>query len=224
MTTLALKHINKTFGSGQNKVYALKDVSFETSPGDLTLILGPSGSGKSTLLTILGGLQTPTTGDMVVNNQNIKNLTQHQRETFRLNEIGFVLQSYNLVPYLTVSDQFTLVDHVKKQDNLDDADFEQVIKQLGIEKLLHQYPSELSGGQAQRVAIARALYANPSIILADEPTAALDSDRVIQVGQLLQSIAHQQNKSVVTVTHDIRLKEFADHIYELVDGELTQVK
>lgn len=224
MTTLALKHINKTFGSGQNKVYALKDVSFETAPGDLTLILGPSGSGKSTLLTILGGLQTPTTGDMVVNNQNIKNLTQHQRETFRLNEIGFVLQSYNLVPYLTVSDQFTLVDHVKKQDNLDDADFEQVIKQLGIEKLLHQYPSELSGGQAQRVAIARALYANPSIILADEPTAALDSDRVIQVGQLLQSIAHQQNKSVVTVTHDIRLKEFADHIYELVDGELTQVK
>ncbi|WP_419153640.1 ABC transporter ATP-binding protein [Weissella viridescens] len=224
MTTLALKHINKTFGSGQNKVYALKDVSFETAPGDLTLILGPSGSGKSTLLTILGGLQTPTTGDMVVNNQNIKNLMQHQRETFRLNEIGFVLQSYNLVPYLTVSDQFTLVDHVKKQDNLDDADFEQVIKQLGIEKLLHQYPSELSGGQAQRVAIARALYANPSIILADEPTAALDSDRVIQVGQLLQSIAHQQNKSVVTVTHDIRLKEFADHIYELVDGELTQVK
>ncbi|MBX4172284.1 ABC transporter ATP-binding protein [Weissella viridescens] len=224
MTTLALKHINKTFGSGQNKVYALKDVSFETAPGDLTLILGPSGSGKSTLLTILGGLQTPTTGDMVVNNQNIKNLTQHQRETFRLNEIGFVLQSYNLVPYLTVSDQFTLVDHVKKQDNLDDADFEQVIKQLGIEKLLHQYPSELSGGQAQRVAIARALYANPSIILADEPTAALDSARVIQVGQLLQSIAHQQNKSVVTVTHDIRLKEFADHIYELVDGELTQVK
>lgn len=224
MTTLALKHINKTFGSGQNKVYALKDVSFETAPGDLTLILGPSGSGKSTLLTILGGLQTPTTGDMVVNNQNIKNLTQHQRETFRLNEIGFVLQSYNLVPYLTVSDQFTLVDHVKKQDNLDDANFEQVIKQLGIEKLLHQYPSELSGGQAQRVAIARALYANPSIILADEPTAALDSDRVIQVGQLLQSIAHQQNKSVVTVTHDIRLKEFADHIYELVDGELTQVK
>lgn len=224
MTTLALKHINKTFGSGQNKVYALKDVSFETAPGDLTLILGPSGSGKSTLLTILGGLQTPTTGDMVVNNQNIKKLTQHQRETFRLNEIGFVLQSYNLVPYLTVSDQFTLVDHVKKQDNLDDADFEQVIKQLGIEKLLHQYPSELSGGQTQRVAIARALYANPSIILADEPTAALDSDRVIQVGQLLQSIAHQQNKSVVTVTHDIRLKEFADHIYELVDGELTQVK
>ncbi|SUP59179.1 Macrolide export ATP-binding/permease protein MacB [Weissella viridescens] len=133
MTTLALKHINKTFGSGQNKVYALKDVSFETAPGDLTLILGPSGSGKSTLLTILGGLQTPTTGDMVVNNQNIKKLTQHQRETFRLNEIGFVLQSYNLVPYLTVSDQFTLVDHVKKQDNLDDADFEQVIKQLGIE-------------------------------------------------------------------------------------------
>lgn len=224
MTTLALKHINKTFGSGQNKVYALKDVSFETSPGDLTLILGPSGSGKSTLLTILGGLQTPTTGEMVVNNQNIKNLTQHQRETFRLNEIGFVLQSYNLVPYLTVSDQFTLVDHVKKKDNLDDADFEQVIKQLGIEKLLHRYPSELSGGQAQRVAISRALYANPSIILADEPTAALDSERVIQVGQLLQSIAHQQNKSVVTVTHDIRLKEFADHIYELVDGELTQVK
>ncbi|MCB6839413.1 ABC transporter ATP-binding protein [Weissella viridescens] len=224
MTTLALKHINKTFGSGQNKVYALKDVSFETAPGDLTLILGPSGSGKSTLLTILGGLQTPTTGDMVVNDQNIKKLTQHQREIFRLNEIGFALQSYNLVPYLTVSDQFTLVDHVKKQDNLDDANFEQVIKQLGIEKLLYQYPSELSGGQAQRVAIARALYANPSIILADEPTAALDSERVIQVGQLLQSIAHQQNKSVVTVTHDIRLKEFADHIYELVDGELTQVK
>ncbi|RRG17591.1 ABC transporter ATP-binding protein [Weissella viridescens] len=224
MTTLVLNHIDKNFGSGQNQMLALKDVSFKTEPGELTLIIGPSGSGKSTLLTILGGLQTPSSGEMIMNNQNIEHLTRRDREKFRLNEIGFILQSYNLVPYLTVAEQFKLVDHVKKQHNLAPSTFAQLLTQLGLQNLLSQYPNELSGGQAQRVAIARALYANPSIILADEPTAALDSDRVIQVGQLFQDIAHQQHKAVVAVTHDIRLKAYADHIFELVDGQLSQLQ
>ncbi len=224
MTTLTLNNIEKTFGSGQNKVHALQDINFSTAAGEFNLILGPSGSGKSTLLTILGGLQTPTSGQVQINNQNIQDLSKKKRENLRLNEIGFVLQSYNLVPYLTVADQFTLVDQVKTKDNISKDDFESIIAELGIQDLMYQYPKELSGGQAQRVAIARALYANPSVLLADEPTAALDSDRVMQVGQLFQDIAKKQQRAVVTVTHDVRLKEYADHIYELVDGRITQVQ
>jgi len=124
------------------------------------------------------------------------------------------------VPYLTVQDQFALVNRVKPQGNLSTQQLTDLLNQLGIEQALHQYPSELSGGQSQRVAIARALYQDPAIILADEPTAALDSQRVKVVGGLLQQLAKDRNKAVVVVTHDLRLREFADHIYQLMDGEL----
>ena len=127
-----------------------------------------------------------------------------------------------MVPFLNVCEQFELVNKVKPNGNLSQIEFNELLKQLGIEKLLNQYPVELSGGQSQRVAIARALYTNPKIILADEPTAALDTDRVEVVGELLQTIAHEQKKTSVTVTHDVRLKKFADHVYELVDGRLSK--
>lgn len=141
-----------------------------------------------------------------------------------MNQVGFVLQSYSLVPFLTVQQQFDLVDHVKKSGNLAPAQFQHYLAVLGIDDLLNKYPSALSGGQAQRVAIARALYADPDFILADEPTAALDSDRVQKVGALFRQIAVEQQKAVVVVTHDLRLKQYADHIYTIEDGHIQQEK
>lgn len=220
MTAIHLHNINKFFGSGSARVHVLQDLDFQAEYGELVLILGPSGSGKSTFLTIAGGLQTPSTGTVSIADQPIDQLTPQQREQVRLNKIGFVLQSSSLVPYLDVADQFALVDRVKK-GNLAPQELDQLLKQLGIVDLKHKFPEQLSGGQKQRVAIARALYADPAIILADEPTAALDSPRVRETGQLLQAVAHQQHKAVVVVTHDLRLKDFADKIYTLNDGKLT---
>ena len=218
---LALEHVTKRFGQKTNLVTALEDVSLAFKAGEVSLIIGPSGSGKSTLLTILGGLQTPTDGSVRLNGHNISDLSTKEAEKTRLEQIGFVLQAYNLVPYLTVADQFKLVDHVKPNNNLSQDRFDKIIETLGIQKLLNKYPGELSGGQQQRVAIARALYTDPAIILADEPTAALDTARVKEVGQLFANIAHDEEKAVVIVTHDDRLREFSDNVYKIVDGKLS---
>lgn len=218
---LALEHVTKQFGQKNNLVTALEDVSLVFKAGEVSLIIGPSGSGKSTLLTILGGLQTPTDGSVRLNGHDISDLSTKEAEKIRLEQIGFVLQAYNLVPYLTVADQFNLVDQVKPKNNLSQDAFDKIIETLGIQKLLNKYPGELSGGQQQRVAIARALYTDPAIILADEPTAALDTARVKEVGQLFANIAHDEEKAVVIVTHDDRLREFSDNIYKIVDGKLS---
>ena len=218
---LALEHVTKRFGQKTNLVTALEDVSLAFKAGEVSLIIGPSGSGKSTLLTILGGLQTPTDGSVRLNGHDISDLSTKEAEKTRLEQIGFVLQAYNLVPYLTVADQFKLVDHVKPNNNLSQDRFDKIIETLGIQKLLNKYPGELSGGQQQRVAIARALYTDPAIILADEPTAALDTERVKEVGQLFANIAHDEEKAVVIVTHDDRLREFSDNVYKIVDGKLS---
>lgn len=222
MTAIKLNNINKFFGTDLSRVEVLKNVNFTADLGELSLIIGPSGSGKSTLLTIMGGLQTPDSGTVLIDQQNLAELTPKQRDQLRLNKIGFVLQSYNLLPYLSVRNQFKLVDRVKRQGNISAAERDHLLEELGIDRLLDQYPGELSGGQNQRVAIARALYTNPQIILADEPTAALDSNRVKVVGQLLKQMARQHHKAVIVVTHDLRLREFADHTYQLMDGQLTQ--
>lgn len=218
---LALEHVTKRFGQKTNLITALEDVSLAFKAGEVSLIIGPSGSGKSTLLTILGGLQTPTDGSVRLNGHNISDLSTKEAEKTRLEQIGFVLQAYNLVPYLTVADQFKLVDQVKPNNNLSQDRFDKIIETLGIQKLLNKYPGELSGGQQQRVAIARALYTDPAIILADEPTAALDTERVKEVGQLFANIAHDEEKAVVIVTHDDRLREFSDNVYKIVDGKLS---
>ncbi|AYG39602.1 ABC transporter ATP-binding protein (plasmid) [Lactiplantibacillus pentosus] len=218
---LALEHVTKQFGQKTNLVTALEDVSLAFKAGEVSLIIGPSGSGKSTLLTILGGLQTPTDGSVRLNGHDISDLSTKEAEKTRLEQIVFVLQAYNLVPYLTVADQFKLVDQVKPNNNLSQDGFDKIIETLGIQKLLNKYPGELSGGQQQRVAIARALYTDPAIILADEPTAALDTARVKEVGQLFANIAHDEEKAVVIVTHDDRLREFSDNVYKIVDGKLS---
>ena len=224
MSVLSLNNVSKTFGKGSATVHALKKVNFSIEKGRLALILGPSGSGKSTFLTIAGSLQTPTSGTVQINGKDVHQLSSRARESLRLNHLGFVLQSYNLVPYLTVLEQFKLVDKVKKTGNLSKEQLDQLLAQLGIDNLVHKYPNELSGGQSQRVAIARALYPNPEIILADEPTAALDSAHVEEVGKLLASLAHNQEKSIVVVTHDLRLKDYADSIYNIIDGTMTREK
>src|SRR5699024_7809468 len=221
---LALEHVTKQFGQKTNLVTALEAVSLAFKAGEVSLIIGPSGSGKSTLLTILGGLQTPTDGSVRLNGNDISDLSTKEAEKRRLEQIGFVLQAYNLVPYLTVADQFKLVDQVKPNNNLSQDGFDKIIETLGIQKLLNKYPGELSGGQQQRVAIARALYTDPAIILADEPTASLDSEKVEEVGKLFKSLAKQKEKAIILVTHDLMLNKYSDKIYEMLDGRLSLKK
>lgn len=222
MPAIQLTNVNKFFGHDAARVHVLSEINFTASAGKMVLILGPSGSGKSTLLTIAGGLQTPTSGTVTVAGKALTAMTKKQRDQLRLTQIGFILQAYNLVPYLTVAEQFALVDRVKRTGNLNSAQLTQLLADLGIAELQHKYPAELSGGQQQRVAIARALYPDPAIVLADEPTAALDSPRVVKVGQLLATLAREYHKAVIVVTHDLRLRDFADEIYHLEDGQLTK--
>lgn len=220
MTVLQLVGVTKTFGSGHTKVEALKKTDFQAERGELIAIIGPSGSGKSTFLTIIGGLLSPTEGDVVINGQNITTMKEKQRSRIRLKEIGFILQASNLVPFLSVANQLRLLNKVKK-DNMTKEELEQLYEDLGIGELRAKYPSDLSGGERQRVAIAKALYSNPSIILADEPTASLDSDRAYEVMELLKSETKHKNTTTIVVTHDIRLIGYCDKVYNMTDGVLT---
>lgn len=224
MAVIELKNVKKVYGKGNAQVEALKNINFKADKGEVVLIMGPSGAGKSTFLTIAGSLQKPTSGEVLINGEDISDFSTKKRNGLRLNRIGFVLQAYNLVPFLTVEEQFTLVDKVKKQNNLSRDELNDLLKQLGITDLVKKYPSELSGGQQQRAAIARALYANPEILLADEPTASLDTKNVEEVGQLFKDLAKKRDKAVMLVTHDPRLEKYADRIYEMMDGQMTQKK
>lgn len=224
MSVIELKNISKSYGQGSAKVDALKDVNFEAKEGEVVLIEGPSGAGKSTFLTIAGALQKPTSGEVFIGGKDVTNYSPKQADALRLDKIGFVLQAYNLVPYLTVKEQFILVDKVKKSVNMSKERLDNLLNELGIMQLINKYPKELSGGQQQRVAIARALYADPAIILADEPTASLDSEKVEEVGKLFKSLAKQKEKAIILVTHDLRLNKYSDKIYEMLDGRLSLKK
>lgn len=199
MSNLIFDSVTKIFGKGSSKYVALENINFEAESGQLILVVGPSGSGKTTFLTIAGGLQTPTNGDVKINDSTINSLSKKQQTKLRLEKIGFILQSYNLVPFLTVEEQFKFVDKLKKQ-NLTEQKLHELLSDLGLLELLKKYPNQLSGGQKQRVAIARALYTDPDYILADEPTAALDTDRSMKVIELLRDLAHKRNKIIIVVT------------------------
>ena len=222
MAIIELKNVQKIYGTGAAQVVALKNINFKANLGEVVLIMGPSGAGKSTFLTIAGSLQKPTAGKVIVGGQDIAHISTRESDRLRLTQLGFVLQAYNLVPFLKVKEQFELVNKVKKTGNINEETLQKLLKQLGISSLLDKYPAELSGGQQQRAAIARALYANPQILLADEPTASLDSKNVSEVGQLFQNLAKDYHKAILLVTHDPRLKQYADHIYEMMDGEIEQ--
>ena len=220
MSNLIFDSVTKIFGEGGSKYVALENINFEAESGQLILVVGPSGSGKTTFLTIAGGLQTPTNGDVKINDSTINSLSKKQQTKLRLEKIGFILQSYNLVTFLTVEEQFKFVDKLKKQ-NLTEQKLHELLSDLGLLELLKKYPNQLSGGQKQRVAIARALYTDPDYILADEPTAALDTDRSMKVIELLRDLAHKRNKIIIVVTHDLRLKDMADKVYQIIDGKMT---
>ena len=220
MSNLIFDSVTKIFGEGGSKYVSLENINFEAESGQLILVVGPSGSGKTTFLTIAGGLQTPTNGDVKINDSTINSLSKKQQTKLRLEKIGFILQSYNLVPFLTVEEQFKFVDKLKKQ-NLTEQKLHELLSDLGLLELLKKYPNQLSGGQKQRVAIARALYTDPDYILADEPTAALDTDRSMKVIELLRDLAHKRNKIIIVVTHDLRLKDMADKVYQIIDGKMT---
>ncbi len=220
MALLELKEVNKVFMSGRTEIEALKTTNFMADSGELIAVIGPSGSGKSTFLTIAGGLQAPTNGEVIVNGQNITNLKENKRAAIRLKEIGFVLQASNLVPFLTVNQQMQLLDKVKK-DNMEPTQLENLYDALGIEDLLTSFPSDLSGGERQRVALAKALYTDPSIILADEPTASLDSDRAFEVMEMLKNATTNHGKTTIVVTHDTRLVDYCDKVYKIIDGTLN---
>ena len=220
MSNLIFDSVTKIFGEGGSKYVALENINFEAESGQLILVVGPSGSGRTTFLTIAGGLQTPTNGDVKINDSTINSLSKKQQTKLRLEKIGFILQSYNLVPFLTVEEQFKFVDKLKKQ-NLTEQKLHELLSDLGLLELLKKYPNQLSGGQKQRVAIARALYTDPDYILADEPTAALDTDRSMKVIELLRDLAHKRNKIIIVVTHDLRLKDMADKVYQIIDGKMT---
>ncbi|WP_313894210.1 ABC transporter ATP-binding protein [Psychrobacillus sp.] len=223
MVVLELKQVKKTFGSGHKQVEAMKVTNFSADKGELIAIIGPSGSGKSTFLTIVGGLLTPTSGDVIINKKNLADLNEKERSKIRLKEIGFILQASNLVPFLTVANQLKLLDKVKKE-NMTKSQLEELYEDLGISDLRAKYPADLSGGERQRVAIAKALYSNPSIILADEPTASLDSDRAYEVMELLKNETKNKKTTTIVVTHDVRLVEYFDKVYKMTDGVLEQVK
>ena len=222
MSAIEVKNVTKTFKDGDTTIEALKETNFSVEKGEFVAVIGPSGSGKSTFLTIIGGLQTPTEGEVRINNQAFSGKKEKERAKLRFDEIGFILQASNLVPFLTVKKQLVLVDKVAKQKaNKKGLD---LLKQLEVESLENKYPEELSGGERQRVAIARALYNDPTIILADEPTASLDTEKAYEVVKILAKEAKEREKAIIMVTHDLRLVDYCDKVYLMNDGVLTEKK
>ena len=222
MSVLEFKNVTKSYQDGNKEIEALKETNFKIEEGQFIAIIGPSGSGKSTFLTLAGGLQTPSKGQIIINGKDYTNLSEKERSKLRFNDIGFVLQASNLVPFLTAKQQLELVDRINKQKRQTLQDQKSLFKELGIDHLENKLPKDLSGGERQRLAIARALYNNPAIILADEPTASLDSDRAYEVVDLLSKECKEKNKSIIMVTHDNRMIEKCDHVYRMKDGILTK--
>lgn len=217
---LKFENVTKSFKDGNHTIEAVKPTSISFDKGELIAIVGPSGSGKSTFLTMAGALQKPTTGEIYINGMDVSQLNQKRLSKVRLNEIGFILQATNLVPFLTVKQQFNLLKKYKK-DVMDYDEFKSLMTQLGLKEVFNQLPSEISGGQKQRVAIAKALYTKPSIILADEPTASLDTENAMSVMKILKSQSKQRDKTCIIVTHDERLVSYCDKVFHMEDGILT---
>ncbi|EKO8940940.1 ABC transporter ATP-binding protein [Staphylococcus pseudintermedius] len=218
---LKFQNVTKSFKDGQQVIEAVKPTTLEFSPGELIAIVGPSGSGKSTFLTMAGALQKPTSGDIIIGTQKITDLSQKALARVRMQQIGFILQTSNLVPFLTVKQQFQLLKK-RKKDVMAQKDFDALIQQLGLESVMNQLPSEISGGQKQRVAIAKAIYTNLDIILADEPTASLDTENAMSVMEILKNESKRRNKMCMIVTHDERLTAYCDKVFEMKDGVLTE--
>ena len=220
MKILEVTNLCKTYGKGDTMVKALDNVSFSVEKGEFLAIIGPSGSGKSTLLHILGGVDVPTSGSVVINQTDISNLDETALAIFRRRQIGLIYQFYNLIPILTVQENLTLpllLDGRKP----DKKQIDTLVKRLGLENRLDHLPNQLSGGQQQRVSIGRALVNNPALMLADEPTGNLDSESSKEIISLLRQFNKEFNQTVIIITHDEKIANSADRVITIEDGKIT---
>jgi len=225
MTGIVLDNVSKYYKVGDQEFRVLNHVSITVHPGQFVAVIGPSGSGKSTFLSIAGALLEPSEGDVIINGIRLSGLKPKELAKLRLEQIGFIFQSSNLVPYLTVLDQLLVVKKMAgSMTNKDKRFAQELLEEVGLGDKLHKFPDQLSGGERQRTAIARAFMNDPSIILADEPTASLDTQRAFEVVQLISHGVRSRNKAAIMVTHDERLLKYCDKVYQMSDGNLTLLK
>ena len=214
MEIVKMEHVTKIYGEGNTRVWALDDVNLTVNKGEIVAVVGASGSGKSTLLHVMGGVDTPNEGNVIVDGKDITRLTDEEMSVFRRRKIGFVFQAYHLIPVLTVEENIKmpiLLDHI-----------DHIIEMLGLKDRRKHLPNQLSGGQQQRAAIARALANRPALILADEPTGALDSKNGNEVITLLQDSVKKLDQTLVLITHNIDLAREADRIVRITDGKISE--
>ena len=216
MGIVELQDVSRVYKNGDHEQRALDHVDLSLEEGKFIVVLGPSGAGKSTLLNMLGGLDSPTEGTIVVDGKDISTLTENELADYRAETVGFVFQSYNLIPTLTVIENVALVKEIAKNP-LSSHD---MLREVGLSDHIHQFPSELSGGEQQRVSIARALAKNPRILLCDEPTGALDSETGVMVLKLLLSMARDMGKTIIIVTHNQNIAKMADMVVRVKNGKI----
>ncbi|WP_370772436.1 ABC transporter ATP-binding protein [Clostridium sp.] len=220
MALIEVKNLSKVYGSGEAEVKALKNISLNIEQGEFVAIVGPSGSGKSTLLHLIGGVDKPSSGEVIIKGESIYKLKEKELAILRRRKLGFVFQFFNLIPVLTAEENIempVLLDNGKIDKNY----MNELLKLLGLEERRNHHPSELSGGQQQRVSIGRALANKPSIILADEPTGNLDSKNSKEVLELLKYCAKKYNQTLILITHDINIAKSADRVITIEDGQIT---
>lgn len=221
MEILKIEHLSKIYGKGETAVKALDDISFTVNKGEFVAIIGPSGSGKSTLLHMLGGVDRPTSGKVLVDNTDIYSLNETQLAIFRRRQIGLIYQFYNLIPVLTVEENISL-PLLLDEHKVDPKQFADIVKILNLENRLNHLPNQLSGGQQQRVSIGRALISNPSIMLADEPTGNLDSKNSGEIIDLLKLFNRNYKQTLIVITHDERIALQADRVIAIEDGRIAK--
>ncbi|MPW26858.1 ATP-binding cassette domain-containing protein [Alkalibaculum sp. M08DMB] len=221
MEVLRVEHLSKLYGSGETVVKALDDISFSVKKGEFVAIVGPSGSGKSTLLHLLGGVDRPTSGKVLVENTDVYQQNETQLAIFRRRQIGLIYQFYNLIPVLNVEENITL-PLLLDGHKVDENQLHTIVKILGLTDRLSHLPNQLSGGQQQRVSIGRALIHNPTIMLADEPTGNLDSKNSNEIIELLKMFNKTYSQTLIVITHDERIALQADKIIEIEDGRITR--
>ncbi|ARE13336.1 ABC transporter ATP-binding protein [Lactococcus lactis] len=219
MTFIEVINESKIYQSGQEKIYANDQVNFEIEKGELAVILGSSGAGKSTVLNILGGMDTNDEGEVIIDEEKISNFSNKELITYRRYAVGFVFQFYNLVNNLTALENVELASEIVENA----LDAKEVLKSVGLEHRLHNFPSQLSGGEQQRVAIARAIAKNPKILLCDEPTGALDYHTGKQILKILQDMARKEGKTVIIVTHNAAIAPIANRVIQMHDGKIKQI-